>query len=201
MAAKRVEELRFKGEPITGKTFGGWTVLHRVGAKKLAVRCVWCGLETERYITSLYSKNTHGCITCRNRRVILSGPSNGFWKGTGSGRIPGSVMCKIRASSKRGRVLECSVTLEYLEELMNKQGWRCPYSGRELVFGSGPNNSGGNASLDRVDSAQGYIEGNVMWVDVSINRAKWEMSPEEFTQLCADVYRHSVASRTQGEAL
>ena len=42
-----------------------------------------------------------------------------------------------------------------------------------------------NASLDRIDSTVGYIEGNVHWVLWDINRMKWNIPHEEFIKLCS----------------
>jgi hypothetical protein len=119
------------------------------------------------------------CVACANgdRSTKLEGNPN--WKGYG--KIPGTVMQKIRMScSKRARLLDCTIDCEYLDSLWDAQGGKCALSGRDLSIG-------GNASVDRIDSSKGYIQGNVQWVTIDINRAKWEMSNEQLQSLCRDV--------------
>ena len=48
-----------------------------------------------------------------------------------------------------------------------------------------------NASLDRIDSKKGYIEGNVHWVFKSINRLKSDLTHTEFIELCGLVSKYS----------
>lgn len=42
----------------------------------------------------------------------------------------------------------------------------------------------GVASLDRIDSSQGYIKGNVQWVHKDINKMKFDLSQDRFLELC-----------------
>ena len=44
--------------------------------------------------------------------------------------------------------------------------------------------SDGTASLDRIDSSKGYIEGNIQWVHKDINRMKGDSSDNDFIKLC-----------------
>jgi len=46
---------------------------------------------------------------------------------------------------------------------------------------------GGTASLDRIDSRLGYVDGNVQWVDGKVNLSKRNMSDEEFINMCKRV--------------
>ncbi len=70
-----------------------------------------------------------------------------------------------------------------LLSLLEKQTWRCIYSGEELVPGV-------NASLDhRVPlSREGTrtLE-NVQWVSLKINRMKADLLEEEFIAACCSV--------------
>ena len=43
------------------------------------------------------------------------------------------------------------------------------------------------ASLDRIDSSKGYVEGNVQWVHKMINMSKQQYSQEEFIDMCKAV--------------
>jgi len=43
------------------------------------------------------------------------------------------------------------------------------------------------ASLDRIDSSKGYIEGNVQWVHKMVNMSKQQYTQEEFINMCIAV--------------
>jgi hypothetical protein len=43
------------------------------------------------------------------------------------------------------------------------------------------------ASLDRIDSSIGYVEGNVQWIYKPLNTMKGTLSNQEFIQLCKEV--------------
>ncbi len=108
------------------------------------------------------------------------------YKGTDS--IPGSYFSRIKAgASSRG--LEYSLSNENLEELMNAQGFKCALSDIAISFperrrGERQNYS---ASLDRIDSAKGYVEGNVQWVHKDINIMKNDHDQEYFLELCKKI--------------
>jgi hypothetical protein len=80
------------------------------------------------------------------------------------------------------RSIEFSLTKEYLVELFAKQGGRCCFTGEPLILAE--SRKSGTASLDRIDSLKGYVEGNVQWVHKRINLMKWDFSQEEFLNWC-----------------
>lgn len=82
----------------------------------------------------------------------------------------------ISSSGKRAKQkgLEHNLTTEYLLTLTNKT---CPILGTELSYGGkGLPNS---ASLDRVDSSKGYVEGNVWIISNLANTMKSNATVEE----------------------
>lgn len=89
----------------------------------------------------------------------------------------------IRSKAKE-RGLECTITLDYLKKIFEQQKGRCIYSNVELTFPTSWNDSSYNASLDRIDSSKGYIEGNVQWVTKRVNSMKNDMTEKEFIELC-----------------
>ena len=44
------------------------------------------------------------------------------------------------------------------------------------------------ASLDRIDSSQGYIEGNVQWVSREVNFFKNNKNEKDLYNLCKKIY-------------
>lgn len=59
------------------------------------------------------------------------------------------------------------------------------------------NMSHGTASLDRIDSSKGYIEGNVQWVHKYVNVMKWDFSMEEFLDICRKICITNPANEEQ----
>ena len=76
-----------------------------------------------------------------------------------------------------------NLTTEYLKELWDKQKGICPYTNIKLIPQTlsksiNSNNPYEYASLDRIDSSKGYIEGNVEFVSLGINLLKNKYSKE-----------------------
>jgi hypothetical protein len=85
------------------------------------------------------------------------------------------------------------LSLDALETLWFAQGGKCALTGwpmtMELAKGVVPT----NCSIDRVDSLQGYIPGNVQLVCRAVNVAKHDLSPNDFLALC-----RAVVEKTHG---
>ena len=77
-----------------------------------------------------------------------------------------------------GKECEYDLTLEYLKELWDVQEGKCVYTGWKLI--NVKNTTAKNrlpvapnrASLDRIDSSQGYVKGNVQFVCYMANICK-----------------------------
>lgn len=90
----------------------------------------------------------------------------------------------LRTCAKK-RGLEFLVSIEYGWELFIKQDRKCAISNLELKFrDSCSNKKTQTASLDRIDSSKGYIEGNVQWVHKVVNRMKWDLDQKDLVQFC-----------------
>lgn len=96
----------------------------------------------------------------------------------------------LRAAYRRNK--GCDITLEYLKELWDKQEGKCPYTGWDLLIAptSGyckmprlPN----RASLDRIDSSKGYLQGNVEFVSLIAQYAKNSFDREQVFEFCQAV--------------
>jgi hypothetical protein len=78
-----------------------------------------------------------------------------------------------------------NVSPEYLELIFDGH---CYFSGIELKIDTYSRKDGeynkGNASLDRIDSNKGYVEGNVVWVYKPVNAMKNTFSSNEFINMC-----------------
>lgn len=90
----------------------------------------------------------------------------------------------ILYSAKR-RNIECHVSLDYLNGLLDGQSGKCYYSGLPIAA---PSRRGGTASLDRKDSRMPYEPGNVVWVHTEINYMKHCLTEDRFYELIELVY-------------
>jgi len=107
-----------------------------------------------------------------------------FYKGTTD--ITGSYISGARHGAKK-RNLSFTVTKEYLQSLLEEQGFKCAYTGACLK-----KDSGNLKSLDRIDSSIGYDEGNLQWVTWEVNRMKGALSESQFLQLTETITQHRI---------
>ncbi|MCJ8282694.1 MAG: hypothetical protein MJK14_23475 [Rivularia sp. ALOHA_DT_140] len=88
---------------------------------------------------------------------------------------------------------ECYITLEYLKNLWEKQSGRCPYTGWKLDNPQTTSEWSNNilhlrtAILDRIDSSQGYVFGNVQFVSLMANYAKRDFLEADLLRFCEAV--------------
>jgi hypothetical protein len=126
-------------------------------------------------------------IEFRKKQCYLSGEDNPRY--TGHKEMQGAYLATLKASAKN-RGIEFSVTYEYIWNLFLEQDRKCKYSGITIFFSR--NNiehimGQATASLDRIDSSKGYIEGNLQWLHKRINIMKGNMSEKEFLDFCEAV--------------
>lgn len=82
------------------------------------------------------------------------------------------------------------ISAEYLDLIWENQRGICALSGIEIILPMNAQKFQSHtytASLDRIDSNIGYIEGNVQWVHKVVNIMKQELKDEEFINLCKKV--------------
>jgi len=80
-----------------------------------------------------------------------------------------------KSAAKRG--LDWKLSFEYFCSIFTG---KCELTGWEIL--TTWNNC--TASLDRIDSSLGYIEGNVRWVHVMVNMCKNKYSDKDFISMC-----------------
>ena len=115
------------------------------------------------------------CKSCSNKK-----PENNSHKGFYKGVLRASFVHKYKTSAEARRI-DWDLDFDYLADLLVEQNFKCALSGLEISAMKVNN----NASLDRVDSMLGYVEGNVQWVTAEINMMKQTYSQERFIELCA----------------
>lgn len=85
-----------------------------------------------------------------------------------------------------------TVTAEYLYELFNKQDRKCALTRAELLI---EQDHPLCLSLDQIDPTKGYTEGNVQWLAWAVNRAKGNLSTDDFYDMCEVILNNRKAQR------
>ena len=175
---------------LIGKPFGILTVVshsHRGKSYKHFWNCkCQCGNTKTIQGSSLLRGRTVSCGCLKKRR----GKDNPSWRGYGD--LSGEFIAGFKAHARR-RNIPFSVSNKYLWDLYRKQNGKCSLSGVSLSLVE-PRYFGvyqRTASLDRIDSTKGYIEGNVQWVHKTINLMKLDLSEPEFIKWCQIVINNS----------
>ena len=94
------------------------------------------------------------------------------------------------------RGFEFNITIEYAWELFLNQERRCALSGVPIDFDMSLDNlrktghQGGLASLDRIDSKQGYIGGNIQWIHKDVNKMKMDLPQERFLEIVKQISKY-----------
>ena len=159
-------------------------------SKDKSWRCICkcdCGRMADvntNYLMRGLSK-TCGNKECSYHRQDYSNNGRNNVKFTGYEEISGQFWSSYRCGAKR-REFEFDISIEYAWDLFIKQNRKCALTKKDIFFGK-TNTSEKTASLDRIDSKIGYVEGNVHWIHKDINQMKMDMSMEKFISLCKDV--------------
>lgn len=179
-----------------------YTILERNKTKtRIYCKCLCqCGQEfTRREDYIKQSEKHHKPISCGciNRTLHKKGKNHPGWVGYGdlSGQYFSTI--KHRAQNKKKTKLfpngiPFEITIEYAWQLFEKQNGKCAISGADLYLAqSTSTRPHQTASLDRIDSTKGYIEGNVQWVHKNINLMKNTIPEEDFINWCKLVCAHN----------
>lgn len=133
-----------------------------------------------------------GTLSAIHRAIAQRGKDNPYFRGHEDMRA--HFVSLIRKDAERRDIphplLDGSeASNRYLWELYVTQEKRCALSDQPIGFtqNTAQGKERGCASLDRIDSSKGYIEGNVQWVHKHINVMKRSISQEEFIQLANQI--------------
>jgi D-glycero-beta-D-manno-heptose 1-phosphate adenylyltransferase len=182
-----MQPLNYRGfrKDYSGQRFHNLVALKYVGhiGKKDPVWECQCDCGRIKNIRLRCLKGGHNktCGECPNDH----GNKHYAWKGCGE--LPKDHFNAIWHSAK-DRGLEFDVTMEYVWRVFEDQKGLCALTGRPIIFNSTYRNKAERtASLDRIDSTKGYIEGNLQWVHKIVNKLKKNLPDEDFINLCIEV--------------
>jgi hypothetical protein len=162
---------RHKDINLIGMTFSDWKVIGE-GKDKFTYLCECQGCKKQKLVRTnhLISGASKLCKSCCHK-----GSKSTRWKGCGE--ITGSYWSRLLIGAEKRKII-VTISIEHLWELFLIQGKRCMLSKLPISF------SDKTASVDRIDSDKGYIEGNIQWVHKTVNKMKNDIQQEEFIKLC-----------------
>jgi len=189
--------LRRTQKNLLGNVYGRLTVT-KYSRLDNSQKAMWmclcqCGNLKEVRSSDLISNKIKscGCLLSETSRenVKISHkkyPKSYNYKGIGD--LTGSYIRRIKHHALI-KHREYNLTKEYMWDLFLRQNKKCALTGLDIWFGiSTKEKTHGKkeqtASLDRIDSSKGYVEGNVQWVHKDINNIKQDYSVEELVKYC-----------------
>ena len=137
---------------------------------KCRFKCCYCSkvFTTTPYRVSSGHTKSCGCVSLGKRK---------------GGKYVSKTFFQHLKNGAISRNLQFDLSINFLDNLLEKQNFSCSLSGINLKFGYIELTSY-TASLDRIDSSLGYIEDNVQWVHKMINMAKQGYSQKKFIEIC-----------------
>jgi hypothetical protein len=168
-----------KKNDLIGKRFGKLIVLSEIternknGHIKYVCKCD-CGNVKEIFGTHLKQEKIVSC-GCKNK---INGVSGEMWYNI--------IKSGISVRNKR-KNLDINITKEYLNDLYKKQDGKCGLSKLPITLPTTWKDRTYTASLDRINSDEGYVIGNVQWVHKHINVMKNTFPQEIFIFLCQQI--------------
>jgi len=169
-----------------GKKFGKLEVIdfdHKDGYKYYWKCKCECGKETIVLKGNLLSNITKSCGCIRS-----------YQSHRGHGDISLTYFNHIKNDAIR-RNLKFAITSENIWDIFNKQNHKCVLSGKILTMGIRKNKYRNGeertASLDRINSSEGYTIDNIQWIHKDINIMKNDYNQSYFIDICKQIASHS----------
>lgn len=89
---------------------------------------------------------------------------------------------------------DVKINRDYIWSVYQKQKGVCALTGWPISFAKG-----GRASVDRIDSTKGYINGNIQIVDSRANKIKMNNTDKFFYKVCEAIARHRRGDLNDGQ--
>lgn len=135
------------------------------------VKVKWCNnCQTYKPLRDFF-ENQYSCKLCKNHMRF------GNWEN----RLKTMTVRKKNWSYKHK--MECTISVDFLKNLWKLQNGLCYYSGvpmkQDITWGLEA------ASLDRIDSNEGYTESNTVWCTLGMNTLKSDSKLNDFLDFVA----------------
>jgi hypothetical protein len=149
---------------------------------KIKVRCD-CG-----NINNISSYHFGKIKMCKKCFLSKRGKDHASYKGTK--HITKTYFSQIKLNAKK-RNLKFKLSINDLDNLLEKQNFSCYLSGQKITVHNK------TASLDRIDSSQGYIIDNVAWIHKDIQRMKSNFTVDYFINICNKISKNNIYTSQQ----
>jgi hypothetical protein len=93
------------------------------------------------------------------------------------------ILSRLRNGAKQRHLKIEKITPEFLIKLYNQQNQKCAISGINISLPK-KQNEDYTASIDRINSREGYLLNNIQWVHKNVNQMKWTFTKSELIQWC-----------------
>ena len=137
--------------------------LKYVGTRKDTYKCQYCGEDNPDMFYSHLHSTCKKCLWQRNKSSLSTDMVRKLLNNS------------RRSYSTRQNIAGYNLTKEYIQELLERQEYKCYYTGVPLKIG----NKLTNPTIDRIDSSKGYIIGNVVICTEIANIMKNDLSISE----------------------
>lgn len=172
---------------LLNKKFGYVTVIKLIESNNRREQGKWlcvCECGNQKIFSGRWLKESKG-VHCGCK--VKESQRKRYFRGYGE--ISKTVFNNIKKSAIRRNIL-FEITIEYVWDLFLKQNRKCKISGLDLFFGKFTYDYN-TASLDRIDSSKGYIEGNVQWVHKDVNLMKGSFIEKNFIEYCRTIANYN----------
>lgn len=89
------------------------------------------------------------------------------------------------------RKYRSALTIEFMLELLEKQGHRCALSGVQMTCKLEKGTKFlTNASIDRIRAGEDYSQSNIRLICTAVNTMRMDMETNDFIHLCKEIAKH-----------
>lgn len=178
---------------ITGEYYQPVESCDRRSVRWLEITCR-CGHAAPK-LTRANNVTTNGArLACRDcvraRGGYKTGAAHRNWRGVGA--VSGAHLAALRVDARK-RGLAVTITPAEIAAQFEAQGYRCAYSGVPLVSASA--RGARTASIERLDSRDGYVPGNVVLVHKHLNTMRRTLTLARLVAIAEAVVAHQGAAR------
>lgn len=172
-----------------GHRYGKWTVVERSGQDRFRrptfkLRCD-CGSEV---VARWKQSKSCGCVRSAKLRIVNTGKRKAY------GESSFNQLYRAYRNKAYKRGIEFSLSKDEFRELVNKPCYYCCLPPSGIMSGYGYYGEYVYSGIDRVDSQNGYVIGNVVPCCKFCNPAKGSLSRQEFFEWASRVVSHMAAN-------
>lgn len=146
---------------------------------QLVVRCS-CGTTSTLSAATAKSVRSKRCTRCSYKKIS---------EDKSCGNVHNSYYLQLKNAAAR-RNIKFAISMEDMWNQYQKQKGICSMTGLELTLTNSNNFHLQTASLDRIDSKQGYIKENIQWMHKDVNKMKMELPQERFLEIVKQISKY-----------